>query len=58
MATKSILKSIVIKDKKTSSQLSQALQCASDNPAPKVEYSKTFTSINRSQIKKLLGDKL
>lgn len=58
MATKSILKSIVIKDKKTSSQLSQALQCASDNPTPKVGYSKTFTNINRSQVKELLGDKL
>lgn len=58
MATKSILKSVVIKEKKSYLLLAKALERASGTQPPVVEYSKMVKSVAKSDIKKVLGDTL
>lgn len=56
MATKSILKSIVIKDAKAYRLLNAALIHAADVKPIDVELTKTLKTVSRSDIRKVLGD--
>lgn len=56
MATKSILKSIVIKDSKSYRLLNDALIHASEVSPVEVEFSKTIKTVSRSDVRKVLGD--
>lgn len=53
MATKSILKSIVIKDKKSSSALVNALESAKGKKANEVVFSRTVRTADDEMIKKM-----
>lgn len=55
MATKSILKSIVIKDKKSSSALVNALESAKGKKANEVVFSRTVRTADDEMIKKMFG---
>lgn len=57
MATKSILKSIVIKDKKSSSSLINALESAEGKHAKEVSFSRAVRNADDEMIKKMFGDK-
>ena len=57
MATKSILKSIVIKDKKSGSALVNALESAKGKKSQKVEFSSAVRSADDELIKKMFGEK-
>lgn len=56
MATKSILKNIVIKDKKSGSALANALESAKGKKAIKVEFSRAVRSADDELIKKMFGE--
>ena len=56
MATKSILKSIVIKDSKSYRLLNSALLHAADVTPVEVTFSKTIKQVSRSDVRKVLGD--
>ncbi len=53
MATKSILKSIVIKDKKSSTALVNALESAKGKKANDVTFSRTVRTADDEMIKKM-----
>lgn len=55
MATKSILKSIVIKDKKSCSELVNALESAKGKKANEVVFSRTVRMADDEMIKKMFG---
>lgn len=57
MATKSILKSINIKDRKNGSKLVNALESAKGKKAKDVIMSKAVCMADDSLIKKMFGDK-
>ncbi len=56
MATKSILKSIVVKDKKSSSSLVNALESAKGKRAKTVNFSKSVRTADDEMIKKMFGE--
>lgn len=56
MATKSILKNINIKSRKTSTSLVNALENASKKKAKKIEYSRGIRVASSEDIKKIFGD--
>ena len=58
MATKSVLKSIVIKDSKSYRLLNDALIHAAEVKPAEVEFSKTVKYIAKSDVKKVLGELL
>lgn len=57
MATKSILKNIVIKDRKSSSSLINALEQAKNKEAKEVNFSRSVYTADDETIKKMFGDK-
>lgn len=57
MATKSILKSIVIKDKKSSSSLINALENAEGKRSKDVSFSRAVRNADDEMIKKMFGNK-
>ena len=57
MATNSILKNIVIKDKKSSSSLIEALETAKDKAAKEVHFSRNVRTADDKTIKEMFGDK-
>ncbi len=56
MATKSILKSVIIKDKATSTSLINALENAKNKKAIDVTLSRTVRNADSELIKKIFGD--
>lgn len=56
MATKSIYKNIVIKDKKLTNNLVFALENAEQKRSKDVKLSKSFREIKKEQIKELFGE--
>lgn len=56
MATKSILKTIHIKNKKTAQALIQALENAKGKKAKDVTMSRMHSTASRDEIKKLFGE--
>ncbi|MEA1959965.1 MAG: hypothetical protein U9N81_01515 [Bacillota bacterium] len=57
MATKSIYKNVVIKDKRLSKNLLSALENAQNKGSKDVQLSKSYREIKKSQIKELFGEK-
>ena len=57
MATKSILKSINIKDRKSARSLVNALENASGKHAKDVVRSRSFSDASREDIRKMFGEK-
>lgn len=57
MATKSILKDIVIKDKKMTSSLVNALESAKGKHAKDVIFSRAIRNADADLINKVFGDK-
>ena len=55
MATKSILKTIHIKDSRAARQLANALEYAAERPAKEVTMSKIVTEAGREDIRKMFG---
>lgn len=53
MATKSILKNIIIKNKKTCYSLINALENAQDKTAKKVNFSKGYYNASKEDIDKI-----
>jgi len=58
MATKSILKNVVIKDKNTSLLLLDALDNANNKKSKKVTFSKTVRTADKDMIKTIFGDRI
>ena len=56
MATKSVLKTILIKDRRTASALVAALENASGKKSKDVVISRTCSELGRDEIKKMFGD--
>lgn len=56
MATKSILKSVNIKNRKSALGLVNALENASGKHAKPVARSKSFSDASREDIRKMFGD--
>lgn len=56
VATKSILKSVIIKDKATSTSLINALENAKNKKAIDVTLSRTVRNADSELIKKIFGD--
>ena len=56
MATKSILKSVVIKDSRSYRLLNSALLHAANVTPVEVSFSKTIKQVSRSDVRKVLGD--
>lgn len=56
MATKSILKNINIKSRKTSTSLVNALENASKKGTKKIEYSRGISAASSEDIRKIFGD--
>lgn len=56
MATKSILKSIVIKDKRNGSALINALESAKGKKATEVNFSRAVRTADDSMIQKMFGN--
>lgn len=52
MATKSILKTINIKDNKTARNFMEAFEKSSSNPRKDVEYTRECTEVSGEKIKK------
>lgn len=57
MATKSILKTINIKDKKTALSLVNALENASGKSSKPVVNSRSFSDVNRDDLRLMFGRK-
>lgn len=57
MATKSIYKNIVIRNKQLSKNLVSALENAQNISSTNVQPSKTYREIKKEQIKDLFGEK-
>ncbi|MDD2300916.1 MAG: hypothetical protein PHS04_19735 [Tissierellia bacterium] len=57
MATKSIFKNVVIKDKRLSKNLVSALENAQKKSSKGVQLSKSYREITKCQIKDLFGEK-
>ena len=57
MATKSILKSIDIKDRATANAFINALENASGKKSKQVQHTRVCTDANRDEIRKMFGDK-
>lgn len=57
MATKSILKTIHIKDPRAARQLANALEYAAERPAKEVAMSKIVSEASREDIRKMFGIK-
>lgn len=57
MATKSIYKNVVIKNKQLGKNLVSALENAQDISSKNVQLSKTYREIKKEQIKDLFGEK-
>ena len=55
MATKSILKSIQIKDKKSAARLANALENASDKKAKDIKHNRSFSDASRDDIRKMFS---
>lgn len=55
MATKSILKSIQIKDKKSAAKLANALENASGKKAKEIKYNRSFSDASRDDIRKMFS---
>lgn len=56
MATKSILKSIVIKDKRNGSALINALESAKGKKAAEVNFSRAVRTADDNMIQKMFGN--
>lgn len=56
MATKSIIKSIDIRDKKLCQTFVSALENAKEKKSKEVSLSRTFTEIKGEKIKELFGE--
>ena len=56
MATKSILKDVIIRDKKASSSFISALEHAQRRKPTNVNMSKQFSVLNKDEISKIFGD--
>lgn len=57
MATKSVLKSVNIKNRSSALALVRALENAHGKKAQEVAYSRTFSDASRDEIKKMFGEK-
>lgn len=57
MATKSILKTIHIRDQKSALNLANALEKSSQAKDLKVKYTRPVSTASRDRIQKLFGDK-
>jgi len=57
MATKSILKTVDIKDRRTAQAFVRALENAKDKRVETVERKRTFSDAGREEIEKMFGDK-
>jgi hypothetical protein len=57
MATKSIYKNVVIKDKRLSKNLVSALENAQNKGSKEIQLSKSYREITKCQIKDLFGEK-
>lgn len=55
MATKSILKTIYIKQRKPATRLINALENASGKGAKTVEMSRGYSEVSKTEIKKMFG---
>lgn len=55
MATKSVLKSIEIRDKKTAQALISALENAKGKHAKPVEHQRAFSDATRDEVRKIFG---
>lgn len=56
MATKSILKNVNIKNRKTAASLINALENASKKGSKEIVYSRAIRSASSEDIKKIFGD--
>lgn len=56
MATKSVLKSIHIRDRRRAASLVRALENAKGKAAAHVVKSRTFSDADRSEIRKMFGE--
>ncbi len=57
MATKSVLKTILIKDRRSASSLVTALENASGKKSKDVTVSRTCRELGREEIKNIFGEK-
>lgn len=57
MATKSILKNVMIKDRHSARRLVSALENASGKSEKKVTLSRTYSEMGRDEIRAVFGDK-
>ena len=57
MATKSVLKSVDIKTKKSAAALVNALENAKGKGAKTVTATRTFSDASREEIRKMFGDR-
>lgn len=57
MATKSILKTVHIRDQKSALKLVNALEASSQAKDIKVKYTRPVSTASREKIQKLFGDK-
>lgn len=55
LATKSILKSIQIKDKKSAARLASALENASGKKSKAIKYNRSFSDASRDDIRKMFS---
>ena len=55
MATKSVLKSVMIKDRRAAHSLVKALENASGKQSQDVTMSRTCKELNKSDIQKMFG---
>lgn len=55
MATKSIYKTVHIKDSKSAKKLVRALDEAEASPGCKVSYSRSVSDANADEVKKMFG---
>lgn len=57
MATKSVLKNIMIKDRRSASFLVSALENASGKKSKDVVLSRTYSELGRDEIRNIFGEK-
>lgn len=57
MATKSVLKNVMIKDPRAAYRLASALENASGKSEKKVTISRTYSEMGRDEIRAVFGDK-
>ena len=56
MATKSILKTVILKDKKSAYSLMNALENAKNKSSKKIVFSRAVRTADDEMIKKMFGD--